>query len=65
MFQKINNFFSSKKNTNLIKEITIKYLNQANQLENQISKLTKGEMISQIDTLKQNYISKKIIFRHT
>ena len=33
MFEKINNFFSSKKNSNLIKEISDKYLNNINQLE--------------------------------
>ncbi len=55
MFQKINNFFTSKKNTNLIKEISNKYLNQVNQFEDNISNLTKEEMISQILTLKNNY----------
>ncbi len=55
MFQKINNFFTSKKNTNLIKEISNKYLNQVNQFEDKISNLTKEEMISQILTLKNNY----------
>ncbi len=60
MFQKINNFFSSKKNTNLIKEISNKYLDKVNQLEEQIKKLTKEEMISQLENLKQDYISNKI-----
>ena len=60
MFQKINNFFSSKKNTNLIKEVSNKYLHQVNQLEEQISNLTKEEMITQIEKLKQNYISNKV-----
>ena len=55
MFQKINNFFTSKKNTNLIKEISNKYLNQVNQFEDKISNLTREEMISQILTLKNNY----------
>ena len=60
MFQKINNFLSSKKNSNLIKEITNKYLDHVNKLEVEISKLTKEEIISQIENLKQNYISNKI-----
>jgi len=59
MFEKINNFFSSKKNSNLIKEISNKYLNQVNLLEGNISNLSKEEMIVQIETLKQNYISDK------
>ena len=59
MFEKINNFFSSKKNSNLIKEISNKYLNQVNQLESDVSNLSKEEIISQIESLKQNYISNK------
>ena len=57
MFEKINNFFSSKKNSNLIKEISDKYLNNINQLEADISNLPKEEMIHKIENLKQNYIS--------
>ena len=60
MFQKINKFFSSKKNTNLIKEVSNKYLHQVNQLEEQISNLKKEEMITQIEELKQDYISNKV-----
>jgi len=60
MFQKINNFFSSKKNTNLIKEVSNKYLHQVNQLEEQISNLTREEMITEIEELKQDYISNKV-----
>ena len=59
MFEKINNFFSSKKNSNLIKEISDKYLNKVNLLEEDISSLSKEEMALQIETLKQNYISKQ------
>ena len=57
MFEKLNNFFSSKKNSNLIKEISDKYLNKVNLLEGDISNLSKEEMTLQIETLKQNYIS--------
>ena len=57
MFEKINNFFSSKKNSNLIKEISDKYLNNINQLEADISNLSKEEMTHKIENLKQNYIS--------
>ena len=53
MFEKINNFFSSKKNSNLIKEISNKYLNKVNQLEGNISNLSKEEMGLKIETLKQ------------
>ena len=41
MFEKINNFFSSKKNSNLIKEISDKYLNKVNLLEGDMSNLSK------------------------
>ena len=51
---KINNFFSSKKNSNLIKEISEKYLNNINQLEADISNLSKEEMTHKIENLKQN-----------
>ncbi len=57
MFEKINNFFSSKKNSNLIKEISDKYLNNINQLEADISNLSKEAMTHKIENLKQNYIS--------
>ncbi len=57
MFEKINNFFSSKKNSNLIKEITDKYINNINQLEAHISNLSKEEMTDKIENLKKNYIS--------
>ncbi len=57
MLEKINNFFSSKKNSNLIKEISNKYLNKVNQLEGDISNLSKEEICLKIDNLKQNYIS--------
>ncbi len=57
MFEKINNFFSSKKNSNLIKEISDKYLNNINQLEADISNLSKEEMTHKIENLKENYIS--------
>jgi len=51
MFEKINNFFSSKKNSNLIKEISDKYLNNINQLEADISNLSKEEIIASIKSL--------------
>ena len=60
MFEKINSFFSLKKNSNLIKEISDKYLNKVNLLEGDMSNLSKEEMTLQIDTLKQNYISNQI-----
>ena len=60
MFQKINSFFTSKKNSNLINEISNKYLSKINQLESQISKLTREEMISQIEGMKQKKINDNI-----
>ena len=60
MFQKINSFFTSKKNSNLINEISNKYLKKINQLESQISKLTREEMISQIEGMKQKKINDNI-----
>jgi len=69
MFQKINSFFTSKKNSNLINEISNKYLKKINQLESQILKLTREEMISQIEGMKQkksmiiflNYLRKILV----
>ncbi len=60
MFQKINSFFTSKKNSNLINEISNKYLKKINQLESQISKLTREEMITQIEGMKQKKINDNI-----
>ena len=55
MFQKINDYFSSRKNSKLINEISDKYLKQVNSLEEEITKLSQGELIDKINLLKNNY----------
>jgi len=55
MFQKINDYFSSRKNSKLINEISDKYLKQVNSLEEEITKLSQGELIDKINLLKDNY----------
>jgi preprotein translocase subunit SecA len=55
MFQKINDYFSSRKNSKLINEISDKYLKQVNSLEGEITKLSQGELIDKINLLKDNY----------
>ena len=55
MFQKINNFFSSKKNNKLINEISGKYLNKINVLENEIQALSKEDLISFFNKIKLEY----------
>ena len=57
MFQKINDFFSSKKNKKLINEISGKYLLKVNNNENEIQNLTKEEINSSLDKLKSKYLS--------
>ena len=59
MFQKINNFFSSKKNSKLINEISGKYLVKVNALENEIESLSQKELIDKIFDLKESYIQNK------
>jgi preprotein translocase subunit SecA len=55
MFQKINDYFSSRKNSKLINEISDKYLKQVNSLEEEITKLSQEELIDKINLLKDNY----------
>ena len=55
MFQKINDYFSSRKNSKLINEISDKYLKQVNSLEEEITKLSQGKLIDKINLLKDNY----------
>jgi preprotein translocase subunit SecA len=59
MFQKINNFFSSKKNSKLINEISGKYLEKVNLLENEIKELSQEQLIKKITDLKESYIENK------
>ena len=65
MFEKINNFFSSKKNSNLIKEISDKYLNNINQLEADISNFFNEKHRFKKDFLKlTNNLFSKLIDNH-
>ena len=59
MFNSINNFFRSKKNTKLIDEISKKYLEKINNFEKEINKLSKEEINSKIQKLRDIYITKK------
>ena len=53
MFQKINNFFSSKKNSKLINEISGKYLEKVNLLENEIKELSQEQLIKKLSGTKK------------
>ena len=55
MFQKINDYFSSRKNSKLINEISDKYLKQVNSLEGELNNLSQEELINKINLLKDNY----------
>ena len=55
MFQKINNFFSSKKNSKLINEISGKYLKQVNDIQSEVKELSQEKIISNILQLKDKY----------
>ena len=59
MFQKINNFFSSKKNSKLINEISGKYLEKVNLLENEIKELSQEQIIKKLSDLKESYFQDK------
>ena len=59
MFNSINNFFRSKKNTKLIDEISNKYLEKINNFEKEVNKLSKEEINSKIQKLRDIYITKK------
>ncbi len=59
MFQKINNFFSSKKNSKLINEISGKYLEKVNVLENEIKELPKEQLIKKVFDLRESYFQEK------
>ena len=59
MFQKINNFFSSKKNSKLINEISGKFLETVNLLENEIRELSQEQLIKNLFDLKESYVHDK------
>ena len=54
MFEKINKYFASKKNLKLIDEISNKYLNKINQLKDEISLLSRDELIKKINEIKKD-----------
>jgi len=54
MFEKINKYFASKKNLKLIDEISNKYLNKINQLKDEISVLSRDELIKKINEIKKD-----------
>ena len=60
MFQKINNFFSSKKNSKLINEISGNYLAKVNLLENEIKELSQEQIIKKLFDLKESYVLDKL-----
>ena len=52
MFQKINDFFSTQKNSKLLKEISGKYVENINSLENEIKTLSKEAIHKKLDEIK-------------
>jgi len=57
MFQKINDFFSSRKNSKLISEISDKYLKQVNSLGGGLNSLSQEDLINKINLLKDSYLN--------
>ena len=56
MFQKINDFLSSRKNSKLINEISNKYLQKVNSFEDELRSLSQDDLINKIYDLKKNKI---------
>ena len=52
MFQKINDFFANQKNSKLLKEISGKYIENINSLENEIKTLSKEAIHKKLDEIK-------------
>ncbi len=52
MFQKINDFFVNQKNSKLLKEISSKYLEKINSLENEIKILSKEDIHVKLDEIR-------------
>ena len=53
MFQKINDFFSTQKNSKLLKEISGKYIENINSLENEIKTLSKEDIHKKLDEIRE------------
>ena len=54
MFQKINDFFATQKNSKLLKEISSKYVEKINSLENEIKTLSKEDIHKKLKKIKDN-----------
>ena len=52
MFQKINDFFANQKNSKLLKEISGKYVEKINSLENEIKTLSKEDIHKKLDEIR-------------
>ena len=52
MFQKINDFFATQKNSKLLKEISGKYVENINSLENEIKNLSKENIHKKLDEIR-------------
>jgi len=52
MFQKINNFIATQKNSKLLKEISGKYVEKINSLENKIKTLSKDDIHKKLDEIR-------------
>ena len=52
MFQKINDFFANQKNSKLLKEISGKYVEKINSLENEIRTLSKEDIHEKLDEIR-------------
>jgi preprotein translocase subunit SecA len=52
MFQKINDFFANQKNSKLLKEISGKYVEKINSLENEIKTLSKEDIHEKLDVIR-------------
>ena len=53
MLQKINDFFASQKNSKLLKEISGKYVEKINSLENEIKTLSKEGINEKLNTIRE------------
>ena len=54
MFQKINDFFATQKNSKILKEISGKYVEKINSLENEIKTLSKEDIHKKLKKIKDN-----------
>ncbi len=52
MFQKINDFFATQKNSKLLKEISVKYVEKINSFENEIKTLSKEDIHEKLNKIR-------------